>query len=165
MPGNSTKILQDIWHQFETKMMKGWLDLASYQVTLKGLVGFENYFNGTTFYHHFCVKTGPEDFLGHFLTTETYSESSIFMRTNSSLLSFNTKSCCIKFVAVLAPYIFDIKYGIIIKYQTAMKIDMKIAQSINIQTHGFFALWHLCKYRTRDIPENQVTDIFGERTS
>jgi hypothetical protein len=25
---------------------------------LKGLVGFENNFNGTTFHHHFCLKTG-----------------------------------------------------------------------------------------------------------
>ena len=27
-------------------------------LTLKGLVGFENNFNDTTFHHHFCVKTG-----------------------------------------------------------------------------------------------------------
>ena len=30
----------------------GWLGLASQQVTLKGLVGFENNFDGTTFHHH-----------------------------------------------------------------------------------------------------------------
>ena len=38
-------------------MMKGWLDLASYQVTLKGLVGFENYFNGIYFHYNFYLKT------------------------------------------------------------------------------------------------------------
>ena len=42
---------------------------ASYQVTLKDLVEFENNFNGTTFYHHFCVKTGvkrPEEILCYY---------------------------------------------------------------------------------------------------
>ena len=31
---------------------------SAWPVTLKGLVGFENKFNGTTFNHHFCLKTG-----------------------------------------------------------------------------------------------------------
>ena len=47
------------------------------QVTLKGLVGFENNFNGTTFHHHLCTKTGvkcPKEFLRYFLALETYSQ-------------------------------------------------------------------------------------------
>ena len=54
---------------------KGWLGLASQQVTLKGLVGFKTNFNGTTFLHHFCVKTGvkcPEEFVCYSLAPETY---------------------------------------------------------------------------------------------
>ena len=45
--------------------------------TLKGLVGFENNFNGTTFHHHLCTKTGvkcPKEFLRYSLALETYSQ-------------------------------------------------------------------------------------------
>ena len=46
-------------------------------LTSLGLVRFENNFNGTTFHHHFCVKTGvkcPEEFFWYSLTPETYSD-------------------------------------------------------------------------------------------
>ena len=38
-------------------------------------MGFENNFNGITFYYHFCVKTGvkcPEEFSCYSLALETY---------------------------------------------------------------------------------------------
>ena len=51
-------------------------NITLYSVTLKGIVGFENNFNGTTFHHHFCVKTGVNisaEFLCYSMAPETYS--------------------------------------------------------------------------------------------
>ena len=48
-----------------------------YLVTLKGLVGFENDFNGIYFHLHFYLKAGvksPEDFFVYCLAAETYSD-------------------------------------------------------------------------------------------
>jgi hypothetical protein len=61
--------------QFSQKGLLGPGQLAG--VNLKGLVGIENNFNSTTFYPHFCVKTGvkcPKDFFWYSLSPETYSE-------------------------------------------------------------------------------------------
>ena len=63
-------------------------NITLYSVTLKGLVGFENNFNGTTFHHHFCLKTGvkcPENFLYYSLAPETYNKN-INISTNKYLV-------------------------------------------------------------------------------
>ena len=42
----------------QSYQLTGWLGQASELVTLKGLMGFENNFNGIYFHHHFYLKTG-----------------------------------------------------------------------------------------------------------
>ena len=72
--------------------LNGW---ASYLVTLKGLVGFENNFNGRYFHHNFCVKTGVRFFCvlsgTRDLQWTAFAISKIVQGSFKTSLSCNTK--------------------------------------------------------------------------
>ena len=51
-------------------------------------MGFENNFNGTTFQHPFCIKTGvkcPEDFFSYSLALETYGALQCYVKICSQM--------------------------------------------------------------------------------
>ena len=106
VPENSTKILMVIWHQFWDKNDgEKWCHWNYFQIpralselpakwpgltSLFGWIGFENNFNGTTFHHHFCLKTG----VSRNGLSLAYSE-----RDTSTVL----REYCLSWLAIISP--------------------------------------------------------------